>query len=121
MLQPEAILEAILILPAQLKDEKNESQTDTVMCPNHRANKLVMELASQPFHSQSHDNEEERNLCNVLPNMSLEMANQWESNLLVMWQSRWYHNFIPVITFGPPKSIKQGEQATEDQGFHKQF
>lgn len=37
-----------------------------------------------------------------------------------MCQNRWYHNFTPVITFSLHSYIRQGEQATEDQGFHKQ-
>lgn len=90
------------------------------MCPNHTASKLQRWNWKLSFHSQFSDNEEERSLHNALPNVSLKMASQREPNLLVRCQNRWYHNFTPVITFGPHSSIRQGEQATEDQGFHEQ-
>lgn len=74
MLQPEDILEAILIPLVHLRDEENEDQIDILMFVkpvNYRDG-----IRNPVFHSQSSVRIEERNLCHALPsNISLRETN----------------------------------------------
>lgn len=65
---PEEILEALLLPPVHLIDEKKETQGDRVMYQNHTGSKFRDGIRNRSFHLQSSDNEEEEeNLCNALP------------------------------------------------------
>lgn len=111
--------EAILIPPVHLIDEKNEPQADQWRAQIVQPVTYSNEIRSS-FHSRPSDDEEDRNLCNALPNSnSLKMAVQERQVSSVMCQGRRSH-FTPVVTYVPRNSIKQGEQVTEDQELHKQ-